>query len=417
MAGNLKGFEERLERRRWLVSLIFLAALVAGCFQITPPRHFGAGYEMVDIASSLVAYGSYANPFLALPTGPTAANPPAYPLFLAVLIKLLKTYASIFLAAQLGYILVNAVTAAFFPLVSYVFFGERFPGLVASALWVLAMPMMPSWDVGYTVAGILWFTVFTGLSIQKGESAPVRGLVAGILAGVLFLLNPTSLFIIAPWIVFQFLFSRNRRYVLRFGLVLAGMVFVTAFAWSWRNDRQLGAFVIRTNLGMTLYSSNNDCAESSLLANTARNCYQVHHPNTSVAEAELLRQMGEVAYDRKRIDDTKLWIRANPGSFSELTKTRFVEFWFPILDEHPVATYTIWISTVLSVPGLLFMAFRRQSVIWYILAVLAIYPLLYYIVVSDVRYRYPVLWLTLLAAGFCVKETIEFLSPRVPTLN
>jgi hypothetical protein len=281
----------------------------------------------------------------------------------------------------------------------------------------LAMPMMPSWDVGYSVAGILLFIVFCGSSIQKGETAVVRGLVAGVIAGVLFLLNPASLLVIAPWIVFQFLLGRNRRYVLRFGLVLATIVFLMAFAWSWRNDRQLGAFVIRTNLGMTLYSSNNDCAESSLLKNTARNCYQTHHPNTSVAEAQLLRQMGEVAYDRKRIDDTKLWIRANPARFAELTKTRFVEFWFPPLDENVVATYTIWIATALALPGLVLMALRRQSMAWYIVAVLVLYPMLYYIVVSDVRYRYPVLWLTLLAAGFCIQETIEFLTPQVTSAN
>jgi len=36
----------------------------------------------------------------------------------------------------------------------------------------------------------------------------------------------------------------------------------------------------------------------------------------------------------------------------------------------------------------------------FVLFVLFIYPLMYYVVVSDVRYRLPVLWLSLLPAGY-----------------
>ena len=42
----------------------------------------------------------------------------------------------------------------------------------------------------------------------------------------------------------------------------------------------------------------------------------------------------------------------------------------------------------------------------------ALYPPLYYVVVSDVRYRYPVLWITLLAAGFGIREAVALLARR-----
>jgi hypothetical protein len=45
---------------------------------------------------------------------------------------------------------------------------------------------------------------------------------------------------------------------------------------------------------------------------------------------------------------------------------------------------------------------RREAVTGFIAFVLFIYPLMYYVVVSDVRYRYPVLWLSFLAAGYLV---------------
>ena len=47
---------------------------------------------------------------------------------------------------------------------------------------------------------------------------------------------------------------------------------------------------------------------------------------------------------------------------------------------------------------------RRVPAAWFLLTVAAIYPLLYYVVVSDVRYRYPVLWLSLLCAGYLLSE-------------
>jgi len=58
----------------------------------------------------------------------------------------------------------------------------------------------------------------------------------------------------------------------------------------------------------------------------------------------------------------------------------------------------------LSLPGVVLMVRRREAVAVYILTVSVIYPLMYYIVVSDMRYRYPVLWLSLLPAGYLVRE-------------
>jgi hypothetical protein len=58
------------------------------------------------------------------------------------------------------------------------------------------------------------------------------------------------------------------------------------------------------------------------------------------------------------------------------------------------------------------MARRRQAVLVFILAVSAIYPILYYVVVSDMRYRYPMLGLSLLPAGFLIAAVLEGSSLR-----
>jgi hypothetical protein len=54
---------------------------------------------------------------------------------------------------------------------------------------------------------------------------------------------------------------------------------------------------------------------------------------------------------------------------------------------------------VLSIPGLLVMMRRRNEFTMFTGFVLLVYPMMYYIVVSDVRYRLPVLWLSLLPAA------------------
>src|SRR5207245_2741657 len=69
------------------VSLLFLAALLIGCYQMLGPGFgFGRGNEMASIARNLAATGTYGNPFPPAVTGPTAMVPPLYPLYLALLI-------------------------------------------------------------------------------------------------------------------------------------------------------------------------------------------------------------------------------------------------------------------------------------------------------------------------------------------
>jgi hypothetical protein len=77
-----------------------------------------------------------------------------------------------------------------------------------------------------------------------------------------------------------------------------------------------------------------------------------------------------------------------------------VEFWFP--DAPGEAAYGFALGTLLSIPGIILMAKRREPVTLYVLFVWLVYPLVYYIVVTCDRYRYPILWTSLLPAGYCI---------------
>ena len=60
----------------------------------------------------------------------------------------------------------------------------------------------------------------------------------------------------------------------------------------------------------------------------------------------------------------------------------------------------IWIITLLSIPGFLLMLYRRLPIAAVFGAIFLLYPLLYYVVVSEERYRLPILWLSCLTAGY-----------------
>jgi len=406
------------------LSLFFAAGVIGLSLQIRYPAEGGA--EMMTLARNIAAHGTFANPFPTLNTGTTAMNPPLYPLMVAGLIKVLRIPSLVWAATIAGSILANAVTAVLLLRVSCLFFGDVMPGLAASILWLGVMPASPGWDTSYTVMGLLFFCLLTHSAMDRANN--IGALAAGgVVGGLLFLLNPSSLLISLPWV--GYLAWKQKRHFyhsLKYCGIVVAVIFIFVAGWSVRNHLRLGTFAVRTNLGMTLYASNNDCAESSVARDSWNGCYQAHNPWMSVREAELLRNIGEAQYDRSRIAETKKWVKANPGKFLKLTAARVVEFWFPPAETIPASVadnthdtwfvtwqsrqngiaYAVWIITALSLPGFVCMARNREPVRVFVLLVLALYPLLYYVVVSDIRYRYPVLWLSLLSAGYLVCEAL-----------
>ena len=369
--------------------ILFVCGLLAGVFEfrVYPEAFgFGRGFEMAAIARSLVNTGTFGNPFEPFLTGPTASNPPLYPLILAGFLKLLGPVGTVW-AAVLFNILLNAAIAASLPALSRILFQRELPGGVAGALWILSMRLMPQWDTTTTIAALIAFCLVS----TRDRS----GIASGVLGGAITLLNPAGALVFVPWV---FYLRRGWRYLATVG----ALVVACNVPWVGRNYRAFGAPVLRTNFGYTLYSSNNDCARSTLYENSASGCYERTHPAANPTEAQLMTSIGEVRYDRLRSRDALDWMREHSHAFAHLTFARFVEFWFPDPNIAPRAAYAIWFVTLLSVPGIVFMIVRREPGTLYVLAVWLLYPLMFYIVVSCDRYRYPMFWTSLLPAGYFV---------------
>ena len=200
-----------------------------------------------------------------------------------------------------------------------------------------------------------------------------------------------SLLLLAGW--------RNRRRAPVLAMCLGAML-LTVAPWSIRNRLLVHTLSVKDNFGTALYVSNNDCARPSLIGSL--DCHGIYHPFGSMAESRAVRDMGEAAYDRSRLAMALDWIGHHRPAFARLTLWRVVQFWCPSTEYGSYAV-ACWIVTLAGAWGLLLLRRRNPFFFRLCLAVFAGYPLFYYVVISDVRYRYPILWLSLLAYGYALE--------------
>ncbi len=389
-------------KHKWFL-MLFALGLAPGFYQLSHPAglSLGPGNEMAMEARNLVENGVIGNSFRSMNTGPTATNPPLYPLFLALYTFLFQKPVMIVAAVLITDIIVNALAAALLPALSAALWGTPAPGIAGGVLAIAASQLIPSWDANYTQLGLIGFCLLTLHLARAREYSVWHGTLTGVALGILFLLSQVVLLVALPWMAYLF-WGRHTRppAMLRFILPLLLAALLVNLPWLLRNYGIWGEFVTRTNFGMTLYTSNNDCAEPSVYQELASGCYQATHPESSVAEAGLLKNLGEPAYDRLKRAAAMTWIRSHSSRFLQLTLARMIQFWFPVPNSPRYAAYVIWIITLLSLPGFYILLQRRAPAVVFLGTILLIYPLPYYVVVSAVRYRVPVLWLSSLTAGY-----------------
>jgi hypothetical protein len=255
---------------------------------------------------------------------------------------------------------------------------------LALALIVPLYQLIPAEDAIYVSAGILAFWLL----------ARRRGIVScGLFGGLLLLLNPSLLAILAPIAAYEF---KQVRAVSGF-LVIALLV-VTP--WEIRNYAVFHrAFFIRDNLGLELDAYNNDCEVYG-----AGDC--TPHPMVSAAERAKIAEMGEASYNEMRLQHALAWFRTHKSAALGLVARRIAGFWFPVLAAEPYG-YGIALITAASLFGLWRLLRDRLAVVWPMLAILAMYPAVYYLVRFDLRYRYSVLWISILAAGYGAGRIVE----------
>jgi hypothetical protein len=350
----------------------------------------GEGFETLNVARNVVRTGEFANPYTELPTGLTAHLPPAYPLLLALAMRVFgdPRFAPIVGFFTFG---LHGLHAALLPVAARSLLGRELVGAGVLAALLPAMLVLPALEAALTAVLILVYVI--------AGSARWRGL----LGGVILLLNPAALLILLP---VEWLVPRRARLWCAAGAILV------CSPWLIRNYVVFGQFpLFRDNLGLELYAANNDCAEDTLLRNILNGCHERTHPNASIEEAKRVRDLGEIRYNALRLADARGWIAAHPARFRTLTLERIRDFWWPPEDGHPVYAWSLRFIILLAIPGFyaLWRENRRAGAL--ALIVVAVYPLVYFVAQFSARFLYPVLWIYLLAAAAALSMVSMLVRP------
>jgi hypothetical protein len=371
--------------------------------------------ETGHIAYSLATGKGFSSPFQR-DSGPTAWLTPVYPLMLAGIFKVFGVYSrAAFLVAILLNIVFSAATC-----VAIFYAGKRIAGLgVASAgawFWALfpnaiLIPFEWIWDTSLAallVALILWGTLDVAESKKWQDWSGY-----GLLWGFALMTNPAvgSVFpVMLGWLAFRSCGNGAPRPESRFywrGPVLAALVALACCVpWTVRNFAVFHRFIpFRSNLAYELYVGNNEN-------------YDGRHRGVPVVtqDFETLRylRLGETAFMEEEKRKAFQFIESHPRIEMQLIAWRFVDFWIGVPD--PWRTFgetDSWLirgillgnflSSVGALLGVIVLSVGRNAHALPLAAFPVVFPILYYVTHTSLRYRHPidpvVMLLTAVAIG------------------
>jgi hypothetical protein len=318
----------------------------------------------------------------------------------------------------LSLITAHSLHALLLPYVSRLFFGSRLPGLYAASLFVIlpAFAIVLARETIYVAVGLMIFCLLSDRIARNGWNGAAKGVAIGATCGVLVLLNPISLLFCLAWMAYL-LYSGSlpRPKMAQILIAFAAGLILLCMPWTIRNHRQLGGwFFIRSNFGLELSVANNPCAEASLLENMVSGCHAQTHPNSNAAEALAVKQMGELPYSRAKQAIALQWIFAHPGRFFSLSLQRAMLFWFPYRGMfQPSSGYAVCFITAVSLFGLYDLLRARARVGAFLFGASLLYSGLYYTMQADLCYRYPILWISLLCAGYAAARRLHPLGAAI----
>lgn len=366
--------------------------------------------ETGHIAYSLATGKGFASPFQR-DSGPTAWLTPIYPLLVAGIFKVFGIYTrtAFFVAIFLNIVFSAATCVPIF------YAGKRVAGLGvgASAAWLWALfpnailiPVDWIWDTSLAAllaAIILWGT------LELPEREGWRDWIGyGVLWGFALMTNPALLAVfpvLVGWLIYRIPSEGQFRGAKPAIAVLIAVV--CCVPWTVRNFTVFHRLIpFRSNLSYELYIGNNEN-------------YDEHRRGMApviTQDLETLRylRMGEMAFMDEERRKALQFIASHPRMEMKLLRWRFVDFWMGVADPwRTFVTTDSWlirgillgnfVSSAGALLGIVVILFRRDSHAIALAAFPLIFPVLYYVTHTSLRYRHPidpiVLLLTAIVAG------------------
>jgi hypothetical protein len=387
------------------------------------------GAESVRVARSLAVRGAFADPFAVMPTGETAHLAPLYPFLYSIILRLFGTgYIAVRIAWACS-VACLALQMSLLPLLSNRLNLGILPGMVAAALGTVSLhaPIDTRWESFLTGTLLLLAYLLTTRAFRNKRLG--SSLAAGGLWGLVILTNPVAVLLLIAWPLCFVLSqtpcapgavlapgsaraSPQTKNVHRFAAIVAAALLIVA-PWTVRNYVRFGTFIfVRDNLGLELYTGNNDCASPDLKASIQSGCHARTHPNPTIAVAAQLAAEGEVPFYRAKLRQAIGWITTHRAAFLGLTLRRAQLFWLPDA-ERAWEALLAWVVTLLSFPGLFLVARKNSCAACVIATAWLLFPLIYYVVPFEPRYRYPIYWTSLLPAGYTLVAVAAKLQSRL----
>jgi hypothetical protein len=373
------------------------------------------GAETVRVARSLASSGTFADPFPLMPTGTTAHVAPVYPFLYSLVIRMFGTgYTALRIVWTIN-LAFFALQMALLPVLSYRLHLGVLAGIVAAALGTFSLyaPIDTRWESFFAGTLLLVACLLSDRVLQ--DETITTAIIAGGLWGVLILTNPVVVLLLLAWPLCLLLHSRplSTSYLRRLAIIL-GLAMLIVSPWIARNYQRFGVFIfVRDNLGLELYTGNNSCAAPDLRTNIQSGCHATTHPNVNSAIAAQVAAVGEVQFYRAKMYQALDWIGSHRAAFLRLTAERLRLFWFPDAN-HLWEAILAWIVTLLSIPGLWVIAQKNPCAACVIGTAWLLFPLVYYMIPFEPRYRYPIYWTSLLASGCALAAAWQKLRPARP---
>jgi len=365
-------------------------------------NHFAFGFETGSIAGAIARGEGFSSPF-GEPTGPTAWIGPIYPCLLAGIFKVFGLFSN---TSAIVILSVNSLFAALtcWPIyqIGKRVFGERV-GLVAGWAWA-AVPFFFRWAITWVWdPPVSAFLLACGalLALEIEDASWRRWCGFGALAGSSALVNPalTTLFpLLFVWTAWKL--RRTGIVAYRQALVAFVLMLVVISPWLIRNRVVLGKWVfLRDNAGFEFALGNFPGSPGVPFAGG--------HPAVNPRVFQQYQDWGELTFIARKHDEATRWVHAHPGDFLALSLKRVKDFWdgSELNYEPPSDPWRPWMVMVESAPaqlGLLLAGVRRIKNILPIALVVLAYPLPYYIVYTNPRYRHAIEPFMVILIGYFV---------------
>jgi hypothetical protein len=397
--------------------LLFATGFIARLALIFATHEFRdvTRFEVQRTAYSVATTGVFGNPY-AIETGPTAHVSPGYPLVLAGIYRVFGGGTRGELVKEVLASAVSSLDWALMPMMASVLGFPPLVGLVSGLLGAL-LPLKLSvetkgdWEAPYSALAVMLTTCLTARLWRSRTYGIGEAFRSGAVWGVCSLFFAALLPGLLVFGAVGFYRGGSRKYAgfLAVQLAIAALVLSP---WMIRNQLELGAPVLtRSNLGLELRLSNNDFAGPLERDNYLKGVYHRYHPLQSVAQAESVQALGELAYNRLAANEALNWIRSHPSRFLVLTAQRVFYFWFQPIPGQTAKAIWLDLTALLGLAGLMLL---WRSHFWTaapLALFLLILPLPSYFVHVGVRQRFPVDWIYLLLAVYAVDW---FLRPGAP---